>query len=231
MRLTRILSFLLGTLLFLGVVGAIAAWLVYEHFSQDLPDYYQLASYDPPVVVAHLCRRRPPAGRIRHREPRLRADHRDAEARHQRVPGGRGQDLLHPSRRRSARRHQRGVDQRQESRRRPPAGRRLHHHAAGDQELPADERGLLRAQDPRDDPGAAHREGLHQGPHPRALSQPDLSRLRQLRRRRRGAQLLQQVAGRADDRRGGLSRRAAQGAEQLQHRARSRRRRSTAATG
>ena len=50
MRLTRILSFLLGTLLFLGVVGGIAAWLVYEHFSQDLPDYYQLASYDPPVV-------------------------------------------------------------------------------------------------------------------------------------------------------------------------------------
>ena len=50
MRLTRILSFLLGTLLFLAAVGAIAAWLVYEHFSQDLPDYYQLASYDPPVV-------------------------------------------------------------------------------------------------------------------------------------------------------------------------------------
>jgi penicillin-binding protein 1A len=50
MRLTRILSFLFGTLLFLGVVGGIAAWLVYEHFSQDLPDYYQLASYDPPVV-------------------------------------------------------------------------------------------------------------------------------------------------------------------------------------
>ena len=50
MRLTRILSFLLGTLLFLALVGAIAAWLVYEHFSQDLPDYYQLASYDPPVV-------------------------------------------------------------------------------------------------------------------------------------------------------------------------------------
>jgi penicillin-binding protein 1A len=50
MRLTRILSFLLGTLLFLAVVGTIAVWLVYEHFSQDLPDYYQLASYDPPVV-------------------------------------------------------------------------------------------------------------------------------------------------------------------------------------
>jgi len=50
MRLTRILSFLFGTLLFFGVVGAIALWLVYEHFSQGLPDYYQLASYDPPVV-------------------------------------------------------------------------------------------------------------------------------------------------------------------------------------
>ncbi|HEY1382751.1 MAG TPA: transglycosylase domain-containing protein, partial [Dongiaceae bacterium] len=27
-----------------------ALWLVYEHFSQGLPDYYQLASYNPPVV-------------------------------------------------------------------------------------------------------------------------------------------------------------------------------------
>ncbi|MEZ5831420.1 MAG: penicillin-binding protein 1A [Dongiaceae bacterium] len=50
MRLIRILSFLLGTLVFLCAAGAIAAWLVYEHFSQGLPDYYQLASYDPPVV-------------------------------------------------------------------------------------------------------------------------------------------------------------------------------------
>ncbi|HET6156836.1 MAG TPA: penicillin-binding protein 1A [Dongiaceae bacterium] len=50
MRLTRILSFLLGTLTFLCAVGAIALWLVYQHFSQGLPDYYQLASYDPPVV-------------------------------------------------------------------------------------------------------------------------------------------------------------------------------------
>ncbi len=50
MRLTRILSFLLGALVFLGAVGAIALWLVYEHFSEGLPDYYQLASYDPPVV-------------------------------------------------------------------------------------------------------------------------------------------------------------------------------------
>jgi penicillin-binding protein 1A len=50
MRLTRILSFLFGTLLFLCAVGAMALWLVYDHFSQGLPDFYQLASYNPPVV-------------------------------------------------------------------------------------------------------------------------------------------------------------------------------------
>ncbi len=50
MRLTRILSFLLGTLLFLAVVGAIATWIVIDHFSKGLPDVLQLASYKPPVV-------------------------------------------------------------------------------------------------------------------------------------------------------------------------------------
>ena len=50
MRLTRILSFLFGTLVFLGVVGAIAVWMLIQHFSQGLPDVLQLASYNPPVV-------------------------------------------------------------------------------------------------------------------------------------------------------------------------------------
>ena len=50
MRLTRILSFLLGTLIFLVAVGAMALWLVFDHFSQGLPDVDQLASYNPPVV-------------------------------------------------------------------------------------------------------------------------------------------------------------------------------------
>jgi penicillin-binding protein 1A len=36
------------------------------------------------------------------------------------------------------------------------------HYAAGHQELPAVERGVLQAQDPRDDPRAAHREGVSQ---------------------------------------------------------------------
>jgi penicillin-binding protein 1A len=50
MRLTRILSFLLGTVLFFAVIGVMAVWLVYKHFSEGLPNYYELASYNPPVV-------------------------------------------------------------------------------------------------------------------------------------------------------------------------------------
>ncbi|HSE76101.1 MAG TPA: transglycosylase domain-containing protein, partial [Dongiaceae bacterium] len=50
MRLIRILSFLFGALIFCGAVGAMALWLVYDHFSQGLPDVNQLASYNPPVV-------------------------------------------------------------------------------------------------------------------------------------------------------------------------------------
>jgi penicillin-binding protein 1A len=50
-RLTRILSFLVGIFMVLATIGAIGAWLVYGHYSQGLPDYYQLAAYDPPVTT------------------------------------------------------------------------------------------------------------------------------------------------------------------------------------
>lgn len=50
-RLTRVLSFLVGIFMVLATVGAIGAWLVYGHYSQGLPDYYQLAAYDPPVTT------------------------------------------------------------------------------------------------------------------------------------------------------------------------------------
>jgi penicillin-binding protein 1A len=49
-RLPWIFSFLLGAVIIGSTVVAIAGWIVYLHFSQGLPDYYQLASYDPPVV-------------------------------------------------------------------------------------------------------------------------------------------------------------------------------------
>ena len=51
---------------------------------------------------AGLRRRRPPAGRIRHREARLRAGERHAAAGHPGLRRGRGPEFLHPSRRRSA---------------------------------------------------------------------------------------------------------------------------------
>jgi penicillin-binding protein 1A len=51
MRFSRLLSFLLGLVMVFVVSAAIAGWFVYQHFSEGLPDYYQLASYDPPVVT------------------------------------------------------------------------------------------------------------------------------------------------------------------------------------
>ena len=64
-------------------------------------------------------------------------------------------------------------------------------------------------------PGAAHRARVHQGPDPRALSERDLPGQPLLRRRRGGTELLRQVAGRADHRRGGAAGRPAQGPVQL----------------
>ena len=77
------------------------------------------------------------------------------------------------------------------------------------------QRAHARAQAQGGDPRHPHRARLPQGQDPRALPQRDLSRHRLLRRRRRRAQLLQQGAGGADHRGGGLSRRPAQGAQQL----------------
>ena len=54
-----------------------------------------------------------------------------------------------------------------------------------------------RAQDPRDDPRAAHRAALHEAGDPLPLPEPDLLRARRLRDRRGGAHLLRQ--GRVGD--------------------------------
>ena len=189
-----------------------AAWfagLTIWYFGRDLPDYQQLADYQPPIVT-----------RVYAGDGRLLAEYatekrvfvpieRDAAAGDPRLPRGRGQEFLLPSRRRSdrrccARRSPISAHWQQQ----PAAGRRLDDHAAGRQELPADQRGLARAQDQGGaDRHRAWSEALPQGPHPRALSQRDLSRRRRLWRRGGGAELFQQVARRADARRGGVSRR------------------------
>ena len=94
-----------------------------------------------------------------------------------------------------------------------PAARRLDDHPAGDEELPPDRRPLGRAQDQGDHPRHPAREHALQGRDPRALPQRDLPRPELLRRHRRGAGLLRQVARRADAGRGRLPRGAAAGAE------------------
>ena len=172
-------------------------------------------------------RRRQPARRICARAAALSALRRDPAAGQGGVHLRRGQEFLHPPRLRP----------RGHRARRPgvPAGRqarpgRLDHHPAGGQELPPDLGPHVRAQDPRDPAQPAHRVRLFQGQDPRALPQRNLSRPRQLRRRRRGAQLFRQVGARTVDRRGRLSRRAAEGAERAQPVPQSRPRASSGAT-
>ena len=46
----RLLMAALSTLAVLAIVGGIGAYLLVQHYAQDLPDYKQLADYQPPVV-------------------------------------------------------------------------------------------------------------------------------------------------------------------------------------
>ena len=62
---------------------------------------------------------------------------------------------------------------------------------------------------------ALHRDGVHEGSDPRALSEQGLFRRRALRRRSRGARLLRQARVRADRGRGGDARRPGEGAVEL----------------
>ena len=47
----RVLATIFGTLTILGMLGAAAVVAVFWHFGQGLPDYRQLADYDPPVMT------------------------------------------------------------------------------------------------------------------------------------------------------------------------------------
>ncbi len=51
----KLLSGLLGLLANLGLFGAIAVLLALSRFSAELPDYQQLADYDPPIVTRVLA--------------------------------------------------------------------------------------------------------------------------------------------------------------------------------
>jgi len=47
----RVLAALFAGAIALAIVGLAAAFLLYDHYSQGLPDYRQLANYDPPTVT------------------------------------------------------------------------------------------------------------------------------------------------------------------------------------
>src|SRR5262249_11160484 len=55
MRFLRILGFLFVLGAIVLVAGGIAAWVVVQRYTSDLPDYTQLARYDPPVVTRVLA--------------------------------------------------------------------------------------------------------------------------------------------------------------------------------
>ena len=131
--------------------------------------------------------------------------------------GGRARDrgpaLLQPLGRRSARRRARAL--RQRPGRRHGAGRQ-HHHPAGRQEPVPDARAQPASQGPGDAAGAVAGTHLHQGPDPRALSQPGLFRRRHLRRRCGGEEVFRPLGARRHDLSGRHAGRPAQGAVALQ---------------
>ena len=203
--------FAAGTIVFLVSIGAGAGLL--WHFSKDLPDYSQLQDYEPPVMT-----------RVHATDGALVAEYATQRRLYipiQAVPkmvinaflaaedknfyDHNGLDFQGIARAGTVYLQNYGCE--------PAAAGRLDHHAAGRQELPADQRGLVHPQDQGGAARAQDRADLFQGQDPRALSQRDLSRLQRLRHRRGVADVLRQVGARAHHPRGRLPRRAAEGAE------------------
>ena len=55
MRFLRVLGYLLILLVVLAAAGAVAGYIMVQRYGADLPDYTQLAKYDPPVVTRVLA--------------------------------------------------------------------------------------------------------------------------------------------------------------------------------
>ena len=210
--LVRFLGFLFtaGTVVFLVGVAGVAG--VIWHFSKDLPDYSQLQDYEPPVMTRVHASDGALLGEYS-KERRLYLPIQAipklvtnaflaAEDKNFYEHGG----IDFTGMARAAR----AVCA--EFRLQPPAAGRLDDHPAGREELPFDQRGLVHPQDQGSVAGDAHRARLFQGPHPRALSQRNLSRPRRLRHRRGVAGLFRQIGERTDGRGSRLSRRAAESA-------------------
>ena len=218
----RFFAFLFAAGAIVFVVGALAAGALVYTYSKDLPDHTQLKNYEPPVMTrvhaadgslvaeyAHERRLYIPANAIPPlvKEAFLSAEDKNFYSHNGIDPEG----ML------------RAVKVLVEGNKRMQGASTITQQVAKNFLLTP--RALLRAQDPGGAARAAHRADLQQGADPRALSQQDQSRLRLLRHRRGGAELFRQVGAGTDARRGRLSRGPAQGAQQLQSLAQSRRRR------
>ena len=214
--LLRFLGFLFaaGTILFIAGIAAVAGLM--WHFSKDLPEYTQLQNYEPPVMT-----------RVHASDGSLLAEYANERRLYlpiQAIPklvtnafiAAEDKNFYeHP-----------GVDvtgigraamvyiQNYGGGRRPQGASTITQQVAKNFLLTNElsmtrkiKEALLALRIER---------SLFEGQDPRALSQPDLSRARRLRRRRGFASLFRQIGARTDDRRGGLSRRVAEGPEQLQ---------------
>ena len=214
--LLRFLGFLFaaGTILFLAGIAAVAGLL--WHYSKDLPDYSQLQNYEPPVMTrVHAADGSLLAEYANERRlylpiqaiPKLvtnafiAAEDKNFYSTPASTSTGIGRAALL-------------YVQNYGGGRRPQGASTITQQVAKNflltNELSVTRKikeALL---------ALAHRTRLFQGPDSRALSQSDLSRARRLRHRGGLAALFRQVGARTDDRRGRLSRRVAQGSEQLQ---------------
>ena len=66
-KLLKLLVALVASLMILAIVGAGGALYVLHRYGSDLPDYRQLADYQPPTVTRVHAARRPADGRVRAR--------------------------------------------------------------------------------------------------------------------------------------------------------------------
>ena len=147
----------------------------------------------------HQAQRLDPAGRFSGQSDQ-------GDARHRRPP------LLRPFRHRRRRHRARARHQRAGRRRAP--GRLVDHPAAGQEPVPH-QRAHHRAQGQGSLPRGLAGDAPYQERDPETLSRPRLYGRRHLRRRRRGAFLLQQVGARRQSRRSRDAGRPVQGADQI----------------
>ena len=196
---------------------AVAAGVLLQTFNAGLPDYDRLAQYEPPVMtrihaadgqlVAEHARERRLYLPIQAVPDLIKAAFLSAEDKN--FYEHDGVDVMRASSARWS-----SICRNSGSGKRPVGASTITQQVAKNFLLTNEV--TLRAQDQGGAARAPHRAGLFEGQDLRALPERDLSRPRLLRHRRRGAQLLRQAGQPADDRRGGLSRGAPEGAGELQ---------------